>query len=132
MAGTDRDIYEASKAGDTEEVERLIRTGVDLNKKKNDDDSAPIHLAAGKGHTATVKLLLDHGAKIDEKDDDGWTPISQAAKKGHKDTVKLFLDHGANIDLKNNYGWTPIHRAADKGHTDIVKLFYWIMGQTLM
>ena len=90
MAGTDRDIYEASKAGDTEEVERLIRTGVDLNKKKNDDDSAPIHLAAGKGHTATVKLLLDHGANIDLKNNYGWTPIHRAADKGHTDIVKLF------------------------------------------
>ena len=36
MAGTYRDIHEASRAGDTEEVERLIGTGVDLNKKNGD------------------------------------------------------------------------------------------------
>ena len=66
MAGTCRDIHEASEKGEKEEVERFIMAGVDVDKKDN-DGQPPIRLAAQGGHTDTVKLLLDGGAYIHEK-----------------------------------------------------------------
>ena len=102
MAGTCRDIHEVCEVGDTEGLERLIKA---LVNKKNDDDSAPIHLAAEKGHKDIVKLLLDHGANIDVKDNDGETPIYRAAVKGHTETVKLLLDHGALSGLLIMYNY---------------------------
>ena len=121
MAGTDRDIHQACEEGDTEEVERLIRAGVDVNNKEN-DGVTPIHCAAENGHTDTVQLLLDHGANVNVKDAEGYTPISEAAENGHRDTVRLLLDHGANVDAEDDEGDTPISQAANNGHTDTVKL----------
>ena len=62
MAGGGQEILEASKRGDTGEVERLIREGEDVNKKDEHGGESPIHWAAVRGHTDTVKLLLDRGA----------------------------------------------------------------------
>ena len=75
-----------------------------------------------KGHTDTVKLLLDRGANIEEKDNYGITPIHRAAWEGQTDTVEFLLDRGANIEEKNNRGYTPIHSAAENGKTDTVEL----------
>ena len=121
MAGTCRDIHEASEKGEKEEVERFIMAGVDVDKKDN-DGQPPIRLAAQGGHTDTVKLLLDHDANIHEKDEKGWPLIYWASGEGHTDIVKLFLDHGANIKVKNKNGSTSLHQAARKGQTDTVKL----------
>ena len=121
MAGTDGDMREAFRKGDTQEVERLIRAGVDVNNKEN-DGVTPIHCAAENGHTDTVQLLLDHGANVNVKDAEGYTPISEAAENGHRDTVRLLLDHGANVDAEDDEGDTPISQAANNGHTDTVKL----------
>ena len=61
MAGGGQEILEASRRGDTGEVERLIREGDDVNRK-GENGSSSIHWAAQNGHTVTVELLLDRGA----------------------------------------------------------------------
>ena len=115
-------IFSASQRGNTEDVERFISEGADVNKKDNNGDS-PIHLSALYGRTETVKLLLDRGATIDVKNNNaGNTPIHLASRYGYIETVKLLLDREAAIDVKNNDGDTPIHRAAENGKTDTVKL----------
>ncbi|PVH70389.1 hypothetical protein DL98DRAFT_389862, partial [Cadophora sp. DSE1049] len=45
--------------------------------------------AAGNGHEAVVKLLLESGAEVDCKDKDGRTSLSWAAGSGHEAVVKL-------------------------------------------
>ena len=100
MAVGGQEILEASKRGDTGEVERLIREGEDVNRM-DEHGRSPIHLASWHGHTDTVELLLDRGANIEEKDNDGDTPIYRAAEGGHTDTVKLLLDRGADPYITN-------------------------------
>ena len=59
-------IYAAYDKGDIEELERLIRSGIDVNDWDYNDE-ALIHWFAKRGRTHIVKLLLDHGANIDCK-----------------------------------------------------------------
>ena len=105
MARGGQEILEASKRGDTGEVERLIREGEDVNRKV-ENGCTPLHRAAGKGHTDTVKLLLDRGANIEKKDNYGDTPIHLAARQGNTDTVKLLLERGADPYITNREGRT--------------------------
>jgi ankyrin repeat protein len=51
--------------------------------------------AAGNGHEAIVKLLLEKGAKLESKDKDGWTPLSWATRNEHKAIIKLLLEKKA-------------------------------------
>ena len=46
--------------------------------------------AARKGHTDTVKLLLEHGADVHAEDD---TALLYAADEGHTDTVKVLKEY---------------------------------------
>ncbi|KAK1765274.1 ankyrin repeat-containing domain protein [Phialemonium atrogriseum] len=78
--------------------------------------------AAGEGHEAVVKLLLEGGASVDAKDRDGQTPLWRAAWGGHEAVVKLLLEGGASVDAKDQDGQTPLWRAAGEGHEAVVKL----------
>ena len=106
MAGTDRDMREACGKGDTEEVERLIRAGVDVNKVDSDYGYTPLYLAAERGHIDIVKLLINNGANISEKSSDGETPLYWVAREGYVDIVKLLLSAGADPYIADNEGET--------------------------
>ena len=56
-----------------------------------EDGRTPLHMAAAKGHTEVVKLLLAKGAQPDVKAKDGSTPLHLAAEGGFKDIVELLL-----------------------------------------
>ena len=53
--------------------------------------SAPLFIAALKGHTAALELLLAAKAGVDAPKQNGCTPLWIAAEKGHLDVVRLLL-----------------------------------------
>jgi uncharacterized protein len=78
-------------------------------------------LAAAKGHTETVDLLLDRGASIEAKSAvDGRTALMLAAAKGHTETVGMLLDRGASIEATCNDGGTALIISAENGHIPVV------------
>ena len=58
----------------------------------------PSHLAALRGHTGVVGLLLGKGATIQAINTYNNTPLHLAAQGGHTGTVKLLLRKGALIE----------------------------------
>jgi ankyrin repeat protein len=78
-------------------VRRLLEHGADPNTHDdNDTNSTPLHIASSKGWLEVARLLLSHGANVDEKDKEGRTSFQVASSKGHVEMTKLLLDHGAN------------------------------------
>ncbi len=85
----------------------------------------PLSWAAGNGHEAVVKLLLETDkVDVDSKDSEyGRTPLSWAAKNGHEAVVKLLLETGkVDIDSKDKIWPDAVLVAARKGHEAVVKL----------
>lgn len=71
-----------------------------------------LHLAAEKGCTSSIEVLLTEGkAQIDSKDEDGNTPLHLAciSKEASISTVEILLKYKANPNLKNNKLETPLH-----------------------
>lgn len=61
-----------------------------------------LHLAARAGIAATVRVLLDAGAKIDRVDADGRTAVHLAAdgrSMGHREVFEVLRAAGADLDL---------------------------------
>lgn len=77
--------------------------------------------AAFDGRLDIVKLLLSHGAVIDNPD--GW-PLQAAAQQGHLDVVQELLARRADVNsLSPNFpGGTAIQAATESGQRDIVEL----------
>ena len=83
----------------------------------------PLHIAAQKGQTEAVKLLVANGANINIKDDQRWgsnTPLHLAASSGQVEAVKTLVSLGANILVKDRDGKLPINSAKDNGHSAVV------------
>lgn len=52
------------------------------------------------GHVEICRMLLDHGADLDNIDADGDTPESLAANRGHADVLIMLEEERAVRDLK--------------------------------
>uniref|UniRef100_A0A674K9Q4 Ankyrin repeat domain 35 n=1 Tax=Terrapene triunguis TaxID=2587831 RepID=A0A674K9Q4_9SAUR len=80
------------------------------------------HLAASKGLTECLTILLSHGAEVNEKNDDGSTALHLATIACQPQCVKVLLQHGANEDCVDGENRTPLHWAASSGCASSVLL----------
>ena len=81
-----------------------------------------LHEPAGKGDLATVKEIIDAGAKIDKKDIAGQTPLMYAAEAGGIEMVKYLVEHGADVNAEsgNKGRGTPLIYAAAGNQIEVV------------
>lgn len=87
--------------------------------KKGADDWAGLAVAAGRGHTEIVTLLLDgEGATPSLMDES----LANAALTGHADIIKLLLERGANPNAKDRNNRSALTHARFRGHTSVVDL----------
>ncbi|RYP69992.1 hypothetical protein DL771_005783 [Monosporascus sp. 5C6A] len=92
-------IIDAASDGNINRVAECISLGMDVNVRERWGWSA-LSMCAYGGHKAIARLLLDHGADLDNIDVDGDTPTSLAAQRGHADLVIMFDEERAARDLK--------------------------------
>jgi ankyrin repeat protein len=65
-------------------------------------DRVPVHLAAERGHTTIVDLLVDKcKASIAARTKDGSTLMHIASTYGHPDTALTFLRKGVPLQMPN-------------------------------
>jgi len=100
-------------------VRRLLASGIDINARY-ENDLTVLMWAAGHADgvaepdgVATVALLLDGGAHVDDADNRGRTALMIAAERGHAAIVKLLLARGANAALHDKEGKSALDLAAD-------------------
>ena len=95
--------------------------------------TTPLLRAAKALDAPAVKLLVEHGARLDLPNNRGITPVMAAAGMGSTDadtrgyyttedtpqrsvdTLKILLDAGADVNSRGPRGLTPLHEAARWG-----------------
>ncbi|MCP4747643.1 MAG: ankyrin repeat domain-containing protein [Desulfobacteraceae bacterium] len=121
---------------DRADVVKVLISSPDINESTiNQPDfegQTALYMAARKGYTDIVKLLLNHPNTrntINLNFDNGkhfLLPIYAAACKGHAEVVEALLNHPrisvSTINQPDFKGQTALYMAARKGYTDIVKL----------
>jgi len=115
-------LLEAVIVGDVEKVKDLLTNGAEVDVRDK-NGMTPLLLAARKGNSEIVRLLLAHGANVNAQDHYlAWTPLILASALGHKKVVKLLLEYGADIDIKDQNGMTALKYAVKNGYKEIVEL----------
>ncbi|XP_059174295.1 uncharacterized protein LOC131954546 [Physella acuta] len=79
-------------------------------------------VAAGRGHTELVSLLLDQKADVNSVNQIGENAFIKAALKGQTETVKFLLTKDYNINQKDNTNYTALMLACQEGHLSTVEL----------
>jgi hypothetical protein len=141
-------LMEAAKAGQTEEVRRILK-----DPKETSSDQAACALAVKYGHFETVQAFLEEdpdiarnkaylgellnsaiesnhieivqylvqrGADLEQRGIDGWTPLMFAAHYGNEAVVDLLIKEGADIHARNVVNATPLIMAAFEGRSTVV------------
>ncbi|AWP16209.1 putative tudor domain-containing protein 6-like [Scophthalmus maximus] len=117
------ELHQAAAAGDVERVEDILRQKK-CSPNQRDIDwcyKTPLHWAAAKGFTETVRILIEHGARPCLRTDYGWTPAHFAAESGRLAVLRLLHSSHAPIDKEDCYGDKPARIAEIYGHQDCVR-----------
>ncbi|XP_030630087.1 protein phosphatase 1 regulatory subunit 12A isoform X7 [Chanos chanos] len=65
-----------------------------------------LHVAAAKGYTEVLKLLIQAGYDVNIKDYDGWTPLHAAAHWGKEEACRILVENLCDMDIVNKMGQT--------------------------
>lgn len=138
-------IQNAAKIRNCDAVVRLLRIGIgeryanrseldvyvdfgsrnELWRIMDEDGHYPIHIAAQKGYTHVIALLIDMGAFVDmysTRTANGFTALHLASMNGHEATVRLLLEKGAQKELEGEDGSTALQLAGRNGHESVLQL----------
>jgi ankyrin repeat protein len=122
MAGTafaQAEIADAASKGDTATVERLLKSGTDVNAQQADGATA-LQWAAYRGDAKLTERLLKAGAKPGLTNHNGASPLWLAATRGDAAVIRALLKGGADANEPLPLGRRPLMLAARTGNVDAV------------
>lgn len=131
-SGAKLSIHAATRAGNVEDIKRLLADGADVNAIEN--GLAPVHIAASGGNVEIAALLINGGANVKAMTMHGWTPLHYAVWNGNLKILELLIDSGAIARLQDANSmvsipggmvqglFTPLELALRKEFTEIADL----------
>lgn len=104
-------LFKACMYGEVVIVQRLIKSGVNVNKPYN-SDRYPITIAVCCGYYEIVVLLIENGATLNGSE---GHLLNMACKAGHEEIAKILMKHGATFNRAS------LSIAVENGLPSIVK-----------
>jgi len=111
---------EAAQSGNTAAILDLLKKGLDVNARDDQDGRTILMHAAWFGHIDVMRILIDKGADVNAKNKNGATALILAADKGNAEIVSFLIDKGADFNSKDGNG-TALMLAANKGNAEFVR-----------
>jgi ankyrin repeat protein len=120
LAFAQSEIADAAAAGNRAQIERLLKSGADVNAQQADGATA-LQWAAYRGDAGLAELLLKAGAKPGLANHNGATPLWLAATRGDAAVIRALLKGGADANEQLPLGRRPLMLAARAGSVDAVR-----------
>ena len=113
---------EAAQTGNTLATLDLLKKGLDVNARDDQDGRTILMHAVWFGQLDVMRILIDKGADINAKNKKGVTALILATDKGNAELVRFLLDNGADVNAKDSLGYTALIKAAGRGLENIMSI----------
>ncbi|XP_047228457.1 ankycorbin isoform X3 [Girardinichthys multiradiatus] len=118
----DERLLAAVEHGEVDKVVLLLtKKGANAAKLDGEGKSA-LHVAAARGLTECLAVILSHGAELSVTDTAGLTPLHLAAKNNHLECCRKLIQYKYPVEAADSLGKTALHHAAAGGNVKIVQL----------
>ncbi|CAG8889009.1 unnamed protein product [Penicillium nalgiovense] len=98
---------------------KILLDPENMTSTERDMSLDALHIAAGEGHGAMVKVLLERAKMYDMMMFEGSHP--QGLHLSAQNNIQTSLDHDkVDVSSRDSLRWTPLHRAAMNGDTSAV------------
>ena len=110
---------EAAQSGNTAAILDLLKKGLNVNARDDQDGRTILMHATWFGHIDVMRILIDKGADVNAKDKNGTTALILAADKSNSEIVSFLIDKGADVNAKGGNG-TALMLAVNKSNAEFV------------
>ncbi|XP_034094499.1 ankycorbin isoform X2 [Gymnodraco acuticeps] len=118
----DERLLAAVEHGEAEKVAPLLAKKGASSVKLDSEGKSALHVAAARGHTDCLAVILAHGADLSITDAAGLNPLHLAAKSNHIECCKKLIQSKCPIDAVDSSGKAALHHAAASGNIQTVQL----------
>ncbi len=101
----------AAREGNVQRIEQLLAGGADPDVVSGVNNWTPLMHAIHKHQLDSVRVLLAHGARVNQREGGGVTALILAAGYGYADIVRMLLQAGADPEMESNDGTTALSAA---------------------
>lgn len=116
------DVINAVNTNNVSIVLEYLKQDGDPNLKEKEMETPLIMLAASKGFTTMVRILMNAGADINAKNAVGWPVLIEASAHGHTEIVQMLLQSGADVNESDfASGMTALMTASRFGGIETVQ-----------
>ena len=97
-------LFYAVIANNIPTLELLLQQNININHACKEYGRRPIHVAAQFGNLDALKVLIEHGAKVDSLDNHHHTPIIISSYYSKSDVSAYLIEQGANPCIEDTLG----------------------------
>ncbi|KAK3787973.1 hypothetical protein RRG08_047580 [Elysia crispata] len=116
-------LLEACREGRKFIVQKLVRSGAEVNVRGNKRCTTPLHIAAEQGFVDIAAFLLDKDADVDANDHHGNSALILAVNRaGSSDMLNLLLVNRARVEHQNAEGVTALMKAVEVMDIDAIRI----------
>src|SRR3989442_293406 len=118
-------LYEDATVGNARRLKTILgQSRVRVNEATKEEGFDPLGLAAFFGHAEAVKVLLDHGADVNQKPPSRFanTAVDPAVSGDHPDVVRILPPAAAHPDRRSYPNYNTRRQAAVHGKLEIVRM----------
>jgi len=132
--GLQKDLHDAIRLCSYNDLRRAIQNGADVNSGDYLDKSdfyPLLQACADSKGLWIVRLLIEHGARVDVRNTSEATPLHIACFNGRVDSVRTLIDTGADVGAIDIDGLTPFDDIC-KSRADVFDETYAEIGDILI
>jgi ankyrin repeat protein len=118
-AGSYDDFFKAIHFDQVQEVQKLLRRGIDPNSPNEKGVPALLVALQSGSPKSAVLLAQEPQTRVEVSNPSNESALMMAAINNQLEVATVLIERGAEVNRK---GWTPLHYAATRGHIAMMRL----------